>query len=159
MKHGVFIHDYQTKNIKLLNIFNTKHNAINFIDDFINDYITGMKKEFNGNIYREPSYDGSRSYYSYPDGILVLYTKNSPYERKLIKKETQKGYIYNTNKIEKLISIDIIQISGIFDESEKNNFIQEISYRKNVKKDECVYSNYYNVLKELTNNKKFKLIE
>jgi hypothetical protein len=159
MKHGVFIHDYQTKNINLLNIFNTKHNAINFIDDFINDYITSMKKEFNGNIYREPSYEGSRSYYTYPDGILVLYTKNSPYERKLIKKETCRGYFYNSNKIEKLISIDLIQISHMFNDSEKNNYIQEVSYRKNVKKDDSVYSNYYNVLNELTTNKKFRLVE
>lgn len=114
MLYGVYISDFIQKKNMLIKTFNSKENALEFLQDYSNKFLIdkqGDSCKENLKLLREPSSINSLSFGNYPYGYLICYSKESFYKNVIYHKKLLHGLIRNSYSVEKIFSIDILEIN------------------------------------------------
>ncbi len=147
MHFGVLQTDYIKKKVVLLKTFNTRDNALEFLSDYIKNYILlkqGDTADDNLKTYREPSSLSSNTFNSYPYGYFTCYSTEIFYRSIIYLKQSINGYLFNSTNIQKILSLDLIELFDFYD-----NTADEIE--ENFRQPDIEVENYFDdkVLPEL----------
>ena len=109
----VYIHETSEKTSKLLKTYNNKLEALGYIEELVEDFITQKNGEDRGkeDIIVEPSSYKSMRWRKLPYGFFkTRNTKESLYKITVWCKKLNEGYLYNSYEVFKVFSVDIISL-------------------------------------------------
>ncbi len=144
-KFGIFLSDFKLKKNILLKVFKSRENALEYLTNYSYLFILNKEGEIakeNFKIRREPSSLISNTFTNYPFGYFICYSTDSYYRNTIYLKKKIEGYFVNSFEIEKILSIDIIEI--------KEKKKKDIEYDNFLMVDKEIYDHYNkDVLPEL----------
>ena len=112
--YAIYINDYKIHDSKIIKIFKSKLEGLQYMENLVEDFIKLKNGEINNqtNIFYEPSSMKSRSWLSKPYGFFkTRKPSDSFYKISVWNKIEEPGYLYNSYKIDKIFTIDLISIS------------------------------------------------
>jgi hypothetical protein len=139
VKYGITIHDYKSKQTRIIEWFNSRYNALSKLEELAYSYIYDKEGIQDIKIYDKNSHGKPYSHY--------LFRDSSKYLDKLIIKKKIKitGYLYNGSRYENIISYYLTE----FDDG--TQYLYNLIDRPvNTYKDLC----FLEVLKEIKEFKK-----
>jgi hypothetical protein len=109
---GVQYHECEKKISKLLSIFSNKYEAHEYLEYVVDNYFKQKEGEnVEKKLYKEPSHKYSRRWGTMPFGLIkTRNTDESLYKITIWEKTKESGYIYDSFKITKIMSLDLILV-------------------------------------------------
>lgn len=109
MQYSVYVQDYIQQNTYESEKFNTKNNALEYLEDFVIKYIFSKEGVNYEKVkhYREPSHLKSSTWNNYPFGYLICYSTEVLDRLVIYKKEYDRFLLINSSKVTKIFSIQI----------------------------------------------------
>jgi hypothetical protein len=130
---GIYLHETNVKTSRLVKTFANKLEALGFMEETVEDFITNKDGEKRGkeSLIQEPSSYKSMRWGSLPFGFFkTRNTGESLYRMTVWHKIKKIGYLYNSYEIVRVFSIDLIYLpeSLINPEITPNKALETIFY-------------------------------
>lgn len=108
--YSIYINDFLKKSSYILENYNTKINALEGIEDFINKFIFSKEGFKKINYLREPSSEKSFTWSYYNYGYVVTKNKDLIDSFTIYEKSKIIGFLINAYNVTKILTIGVIKI-------------------------------------------------